>query len=304
MNSLGAVEGSGERERPAVVLVVADSEWSARSYEMLLTAQGHVVVHQGADRQLPSLIAAVKPDVLLIEHRPPGSDAAAVLQWVREDPRLAATLPTVVIGASPMTRAQRLAIYRAGAWSAASQPLDGDALVQQLQTFIGVRRQITRLQDATLTDAVTGLYSVRGLVRRAREIGAAASRRHEALACVALALDLEPTPPADQLAPLASAAAAEHLAREWRAHGRAADALGPIGPLEFGIVASGTTAAGARALVDRLAARVSGEQIAIDDARCGVRVRAEYVGVDDCAISPTDAVALLRQASRALHENA
>jgi len=41
----------------------------------------------------------------------------------------------------------------------------------------------------------TGLYNRQGLARRARELGSQAFREHGPLACVVLALDLEPIEP-------------------------------------------------------------------------------------------------------------
>jgi len=83
---------------------------------------------------------------------------------------------------------------------------------------------------------------------------------------------------------------------------RADDALGRLGPAEFGIVAPGTNLASVGQLVIRLKARVEALPVAVEGADHALRLRAECTGVDDYALAATDALELLRRASRALRE--
>lgn len=293
-----------ESGRPGVVLVTTDTEWSARSLETLLNPSGYVVMRAIGERQLVSLAATTRPDALILEHRPPALSAIDAMQSLREDPRFNSGTPIVAVSASPIDRAHRLAIYSAGAWDHCTQPLDGEVLVRQLRTLIGVKRHMDRLQEAAMVDSATGLYSSRGLAQRAREVGAGAFRRHESLACVAVALELVPPVEREDLSATAIAAAARNLGAEWARSGRASDALGHLGPAEFGIVAAATNAAGAEVLLDRLKERVEAIPVTIEGVTCRVRVRAEYAAVDDYASAPSDAVELLRHASLALRNAA
>lgn len=295
---------SGEHGRPGVVLVTTDTEWSARSLETLLNPSGYVVVRAGPGRQIVPLAVTTKPDALILEHRLPALSAVDTMQWLRDDPRFNPGTPILVVSTGPIDRAQRLAIYNAGAWDHCTQPLDTEVLLRQLNTLIGVKRQIDRLNDTTLVDPATGLYSPRGLVQRAREVAAGAFRRREALACVAVALELEPAIEREDVIAVAIVSAARVLGVEWTRHGRATDVLGHVSSAEFGIVAAGTGTAGVRVLLDRLREHVDGLPVVAEGQNFRVRLRAESVAVDDYAAAPTDAVAMLRQASRTLRNGA
>src|SRR2546423_1511618 len=154
-----------------------------------------------------------------------------------------------------------------------------------------------RAREDGLVDPATGLYNLRGLARRARELGAQASRLNAALACVALAPDFgdgatgsEPTEPVLE-------AVVAQLAGAFRAAGRVSDALGRLGPTEFAVVASGTDAAGAVRLAERLANAVTegprDSLSAQDGAAARFRLRAGYYVVPDAhapAADPADAI--------------
>lgn len=295
---------SSESARPGVVLVTTDMEWSARSLETLLNPHGYIVVRATDEPHLVSLAATMRPDALILEHRLPALNAVSALQLLREDARFNIGTPALVVSSSPVDRAQRLALFNAGAWGHWTQPIDSEILLRQLRTLIGVKRQMDRLEAATLIDSATGLYSSRGLAQRAREIGAGAFRRHEPLACVALALDLEPRLEREELATTAMTAAARQLSIEWVRHGRSTDALGHLGPAEFGIVAPATNTAGAGVMLGRLKERVEAIPVTVEGLTCRVRVRAEFAAVDDYALAPSDAFELLRSASRALRNRA
>jgi PleD family two-component response regulator len=294
---------SSENARPGVVLVTTDMEWSARWLETVLNPYGYVVVRAASDQHLVSLAATMRPDAVILEHRLPSLNALGAMQALREHPRFVPGTPLLVLSSSPLERAQRLALYNAGAWDHYTQPIDSEVLVRQLRTLIEVKRQVERLQEATLVDSATGLYSSHGLAQRAREIGAGAFRRRESLACVAVALDLDPAPE-EELAATAAAAAARQLSIEWMRHGRSTDALGHLGPTEFGIIAAGTGAGGAGILLGRLRERVEAIPVVVEGSTCRVRVRAELAAVEEYSAAPSDAVELLRHASHALHGGA
>src|SRR3989449_2198323 len=57
---------------------------------------------------------------------------------------------------------------------------------------VQARRDADQARAGGLLDPVTGLYNRQGLARRARELGSQAFREHGPLACIVLALDVEP----------------------------------------------------------------------------------------------------------------
>ena len=83
------------------------------------------------------------------------------------------------------------------------------------------------LREENLLDSGTGLYNMRGLARRAKEIGADALRRREALACVVFAPETEPEveeeSPTDELLRMS-----DQVGAIFRQVGRVPDAIGRL----------------------------------------------------------------------------
>jgi diguanylate cyclase (GGDEF)-like protein len=194
---------------------------------------------------------------------------------------------------------ERLEAYRAGAWEFLSLPVDADALILKLHVFVQAKREIDRSRGEGLLDPVTGLYNVRGLARRAGEIGAQATRRHAPLACVAIATlranDVDVSE-SDEL----DARAAEHLSDLCRRASRSSDAVGRLGRSEFAIIAPETDDQGAVRLIERLRAIVEASAIPTGNGTIRFKVRAGYCAVPDFATSSVDAVEVLLRASSAL----
>jgi diguanylate cyclase (GGDEF)-like protein len=205
--------------------------------------------------------------------------------------------PIVVTTAGPASRAQRIEAFRAGAWEFLSQPIDAEALLLKLALFVEARREIDRSREESLLDSPTGLYNVRGLARRAREIGAESTRRGAPLACVAVSpvADEESTGATDLDAVLA-----EHVSEVCRRTARSSDAVGRLGRSEFAIIAPSTDHDGALRLVQRLKEQVEAIPLVIDGVPRQVRFRAGYCAVANFAQSSVDAVELLLRAASAL----
>jgi diguanylate cyclase (GGDEF)-like protein len=157
------------------------------------------------------------------------------------------------------------------------------------------------LRDEILLDPGTGLYNMRGLARRAREIGSDALRRREALACVVFAPDSEPDTdedtPDDELLRLS-----DQVGAVFRQVGRGSDAIGRLGAAEFAVIAPATGADGAVRLVSRLGGAVEATRIPVRGGERSVRVKAGYCAVQDFAESTVDAIELLLRATTALRD--
>ena len=229
----------------------------------------------------------------------PDISGIEVCQKLREDLEFPSSTPILLTTAGPAGRAQRLAAHRAGAWEFLSLPVDADALILKLGVFVKAKREIDRSRDAGLLDGATGLYNVRGLSRRAREIGADATRRHSPMACIAIATI--PTGDAtlsgfDDIDPRV----AEQLSDLCRRTARTSDAVGRLGRSEFAIVAPATDRAGAVRLVERLRDSVESTSFALGDSALRFKVRAGYCAVTDFATSAVDPVEVLLRAATAL----
>ena len=243
-----------------------------------------------------------QPDIIILDAQMPDMHGFEVCRALRSDPRFSATTPIVITTSGPSGRTQRLEAYRCGAWEFLGQPLDGEALLLKLDTFLQSKRQVDILREENLLDSGTGLYNMRGLARRAREIGSDAIRRREALACVVFSPETEEAAddetPEDGGAPDVGSGGQPSSARS----GRVSDAIGRLGPTEFAVIAPATGAEGAVRLVNRLGGAVEATQIPVRGGERSVRVRAGYCAVPDFAESTVDAVELLLRATTALRD--
>lgn len=283
---------------PPLVLVANDQEWLSRSIESVLGPSGFAVVQAHTGRHALELARRTRPDVVIVDVGLTDIAGIEVCRMLRADPRVATGLPVVVTTAGPAVRAERLDAYRAGAWEYCSQPLDTEALLLKLGNFVRAKRALDQCRDESLLDPATGLYNVRGLARRAQELGAEASRRRAPLACVAIApadRDLDDESVGDTTFRIT-----QHLSRVFRHSARVSDAVGYLGRSEFAIIAPATEARGAVRLVERLQASVDEVPLELDGEEWRVSVRAGYCAVPDFADSNVDAVELLMRAATAL----
>jgi diguanylate cyclase (GGDEF)-like protein len=201
--------------------------------------------------------------------------------------------------AGPASRALRLDALRAGAWELLGEPIDSEALLLKMAAFVQSKREIDRVKDIAVIDPITGLYNVRGLARRAKEIGSDAARRHAALACVVIA-------PASELPEEAFSDREEinrvvsYLSDICRDTTRTSDAVGHLGQLEFAIIAPASDVQGALRIVERVQEAVESRPLLLGGAIRQLRVRAGYSAVSDFADSTVDAVELMLRAATAL----
>jgi diguanylate cyclase (GGDEF)-like protein len=281
---------------PPLVLIANDQEWSARSLESILGPQGYAVVRAHTGRQAIDLAWRTHPDAIVIDSGMPDIGGVEVCRLLRRDARFSVSTPIIVTTAGPAARSDRLEAYRAGAWEYCTDPIDADALLLKLETFIASKRELDQCHDDSLLDRDTGLYNVRGLTRRAQELGADASRRHAPLAC--LALSAVPNVSGDESdAHELTQRVAEELGEIFRRTARVSDVIGHLGRSEFGIIAPSTAAPGAVRLVERIQ-EVMDAALSSGDHR--IRLRAGYCAVPNFAESSVDAVELLLRAATAL----
>jgi PleD family two-component response regulator len=284
-------------QRPPLVLIANDQEWSARSLESILAPNGYAVLRAYTGIQALERARTARPDLVILDAQMPDVHGVDVCRELRSDPRFSATTPIIITTAGPSGRTQRLEAYRAGAWEFLGQPLDGEALLLKLETFLKSKLEVDQIRDENLLDHPSGLYNMRGLSRRAREIGSEAVRLRQALACVVFAPESGAEPEATETLALKIA---EQVGKILRESGRASDAIGRLGPAEFAVIAPATEAQGAVRMVERLGDVLERMPISNGTGNHTLRVRAGYCAVPDFAASPVDAVEMLLRATSAL----
>jgi diguanylate cyclase (GGDEF)-like protein len=287
--------------RPAVVLIASKQEWTSRSLESVLASRGYVVVKaytaRGAlERAKRDPLHALIIDVELADGAGPD-----LCRQLRAQGVVPPSTPILLALATPPSRRDRLTALQVGAWACLGPPLDAAEVLAILDVFVAAKLDADRARSEGLVDEATGLYNVRGLTRRSRELAAHAVRAHGSLACVLLAPDLnlegalEPEGDGPR-------AALQRIARALQSAGRASDAIGRMGPDAFAIVALSTDAAQARRLAQRLASTILAESDATADPAPLFRLHAGYHAVPDLHAAAIDAVDVMLRATAALRK--
>lgn len=284
-----------------LVLIANDQEWSARSLESILGPSGYSVVRAYTGQQALERARTSQPDLIILDAQMPDVHGFEVCRQLRSDSRFSATTPIIITTSGPSGRTQRLEAYRAGAWEFLGQPLDGEALLLKLATFLECKLQVDSLRDESLLDPGTGLYNMRGLARRAQEIGADVFRRRDPLACIVFSPEQEGAGPDDQPDEEVQRIA-EQVGLLFKRSGRASDAIGRLAHSEFAVIAPATSSEGALRLIQRIGGSIESSPIPVRGGERFLKVRAGYCAVPDFAESPVDAVELLLRATTALRD--
>jgi PleD family two-component response regulator len=280
--------------RPFVALIANDQEWSARSLDSILSPQGYTVIRAYTGLQALERARTARPDLVILDAQLPDIHGLEVCKQLRADPRFGSLTPIVITTAGPSGRTQRLAAYEAGAWEFYGQPLDGEALLARFNTFLAAKLEADALREAAMLDSSSGLYTVRGLAHRVREIGSEAYRHGRPLACIALAF----TPPAsDETGGNHHPPAPTRLGDLLREHGRSSDAIAHLGGEEYLVVAPGTEGEGALKMVGRL------EEALRSEGATAMRLVAGYSAVTDLRAASLEPAAMMDRATAALRYN-
>jgi len=282
--------------RPPLVLIANAQEWSARSLETILGPAGFAVLRAYTDRNALDRARSARPDVIILDQHLPDRGGLEICRELRADPQITPSTPIIVSTAGPTTRPQRIEAMRAGANEYIGQPIDGEEFTLRLQSYVRAKFDADRARDESMVDPETGLYNMRGLAKRARELGAQAFRQRTALGCVVFSPEVserEKTTPEEAIIK-----AMQILAKALKMTGRVSDAIGRLGPTEFAVVAPETNAEGLVKLAERLSRNLVNQgNGATHDA---FRLRAGYDAVPDVHATPLDPVDLLVHATSAL----
>ncbi|MGD8699993.1 MAG: response regulator, partial [Gemmatimonadales bacterium] len=238
--------------RPPLALIANDQEWSIRSLESILAPHGYAILRAYTGQQTLDLVRETTPDLIVIDANFPDMTGLVVCRTLRGDPRVGRGVPILITTAGPRTRQQRLEALREGAWDFLSLPVDAEELVLRLQATMALKFEVDRTREEGLVDNVTGLYNLRGLMRRARELGSDAYRHGRALACVAFAPDLSNGEDITLTEEQRLWVAVDLMAHVFKDTGRISDAVGRIRFGEFVVIAPGTDESGALKMAQRL----------------------------------------------------
>jgi PleD family two-component response regulator len=280
--------------RPPLTLIANSQEWHSRSLESILGPHGYAVLRAYTAKQAVERAVSSRPDLIILDTDLPDRDGFEVCRELRADPAISASTPILITSPGHPSRQKRLEALRAGAWDFIGSALDGEELPLRLGAYVRAKQEVDRAREESLLDELTGLYNIRGLARRARELGSQAFRQKESLACIVLTPMLgngEQSIAQDEMV----TAVTERLAALLRETGRTSDAIGMLGHGEFGVVAQGTDSLGAVRLAERLAEAASHAFSGTE-----LRVAAGYDAVSNYHDAPIEPSDMLMRASMAM----
>jgi diguanylate cyclase (GGDEF)-like protein len=284
--------------RSPVALIGNHHEWAARSLDSILAPAGFSVLRAFSGADVLEQVRNARPDLILLDLRLEDGGGIEVCRILRSRGGLDPTTPIILTAQEQLTWETRIQALGAGAWECVSFPVDAQELLLKLRVFLEAKFEADTLRDTTLLDPFTGFYSARGLLRRARELGAEANRSARALGCVVMAPDtttaLEATPP--RLDP--DVEVLQHFSRVLGLHGRASDSIGRLSHLEFVVLAPDTDREGVIRLAHRLAEAARRSSLAA--TRQAIGIRAGCYAVQDFAHAGIEPVELMVRATLAL----
>lgn len=276
--------------RAPVVLIVSEHEWASRSLDTVLAPQGYAVIRAYNGKQAIERCGGSGPDAVFIDHRLPDIQGTELCRVLLERDLVTRSTPIVLMTANPVSREERLDALRTGAWEVLTLPLDAEELLLRVDRYVRAKQESDRARDEALLDPATGFYSWDGIVRRVRELGAAAERFGRPLACVVFVSD------AAEAEEIAAEVGISEVADMLRTATRRSDVLARIGPREFAVIAPDTSPEGAEILAQRLRQRAGGSSTGE-----GRQVRAGVYAIRnlrDTGLDPMELVVRATLASR------
>src|SRR2546428_88833 len=163
--------------RSPVVLLANSGTWLNQALDSVLEPLGYRVVSVGSGRELLDRAPAARPDVILMDANRQALDSLAVCRAPRQNRAVPWHTPIFMITSTPATKQQRLAALEAGAWDYLSLVLNAEELALKLDAFTRIKLETDRALDQGAVEPASGLYTMHGLERRARELVSDAFRR-------------------------------------------------------------------------------------------------------------------------------
>ncbi len=285
-------DDSNSGNRPHKILIANDQEWTARSLESILAAEGYEVVRAYTGRQAFERALDSRPDLIILDTSLPDIGGPEVCRRLRAHPACGWSVPVILTTAGSNGRSRVLEAMEAGAWEFATQPFDGPLLLARIRTYLNAKSAFDAARIEATRDAGTGLYNRRGLALRLAELWADARRRRSAITCLVISAQ----PPEVAAALEAAESLAESMADAIRASVRGSDAVARLSALDFAIMAPSLDRDSALRVLDRFQ-----RQFAAKTGREGgaeVPIRTGIASID--AVDGVDAEQLLRRATTAV----
>src|SRR5947208_15192188 len=275
-----------------LALIVGDAPRGSGWLRYLLEANGYGALTLNSGREALAIARGAPIDVIAIDMQLSDMDGVTLCRLLRDDMRVSAATPLLLVSPSLLLGVARLEGLRAGACDCVDPATHPEDLLLRVQAFVRGRRESERQRGAGLVDPPSGLYNRQGLARRVREIGSQAYRERRALACVAVGLEVASGPQWEQVV--------RRCVEALKTSARVSDVIGRLAPQEFAVVAPSTGPQGAVQLAQRLARSIGAAAAHAGQGSPPLRFRAGYESVANVGYEPMEPMELLARATAAL----
>jgi PleD family two-component response regulator len=241
-----------------VILIVSAYEWASRALDTVLAPRGYAILRAYTAKQAIERVVHGNPDAVFVDHLLPDQDGLELCRTLVSEGYLSAAAPLFLMRPDPAPRDVRIRALRAGVWDTLSFPFDAEELTLHLERFVQAKCAIDDAERRAIVDRVSGVYTLEGLLRRAGEITAGASRYGRPIACVVITLEGLQAGSTTRSTPRRwSSEADRRVVDSLRQSMRRSDVIGKGDYNHFIVIAPDTDRKGAEVLTERLQAKVS-----------------------------------------------
>jgi len=288
-------EFSSPRPRGGRILVAEDDRFYRQILARRLEAAGHGVILTGDGVEAWNALQADPPELLLSDWMMPKLDGFDLCRRVKADP-VHKAIYCILLTAKDRVE-DKVAALDAGADDFLIKPCDDDELLARIRTGLRVHRLYAALEEASVTDSLTGLRNRRYFDRRLEEDVSRCRRYDLRLSLVLVDLDAFKSvndrfghPVGDRML-----AAAGNLLRR---RVRSGEVAARIGGDEFAIILPNTGMEGALAFAEALEEGLATVRLATGSTDAPV-----LAGSTGCAelLPGWDAATLVQVADQALY---
>jgi PleD family two-component response regulator len=248
-----STEGHSPAPTPRI-LIANDQEWTARSLESILAAEGYEVARAFTGRQALERALELCPDLIILDTQLPDISGPEICRRLRDHAAIGWSVPIIVTTAGTDARSAMAEAIEAGAWDFATQPFDGPSLLARIRTYLQSKAAFDAAKADAVLDPATGLYNRRGLALRVSELLADARRRRERVTCMVVSARTTDVPHT-----IEARSAEALMAGALRAAVRGSDAVARLATLHFVVVAPNLDGERARKVVERFRRRLTTE---------------------------------------------
>lgn len=229
------------------ILIANDQEWTARSLESILVAEGYEVIRAFTGQQAYDRAIDMVPDLVILDTQLPDISGPEVCRRLRAQAAFGWGIPIILTTAGSNGRSRQAEVLESGAWDFATQPFDGPLLLLRIRTFLRAKEALDQARRDAMVDPLTGLYNRRGLEHKLVELAAEARRRREPVTCLAFSAASATLVDALQQGD----AVARLVGQALRTVVRGSDVVARVSPFEFVVLAPTLTRDVALELVRR-----------------------------------------------------